>query len=289
MRSKSVYSIVATFLLLAATSRGEDAGLAKELTDKGAKLAETEGVITGFDLANPATWTDDDFQKIAQLPHLHRINFGAGLTNHQLSLLIHLPEVSTFSTNAADLDDDGVRQFANFKNLTVLTFYHPCDKFLGGGLADLAVLPKLVSLTVGGSKAFGNEGMAAIGKLAHLQNLRIFLCRFKSQGVASLKDLKELRSIVLNYKAALPDDAMASLASVKSLESITLLEERMSLAALSELKQLPALKSLTLTGIDVPESDIEKLKAELPGALVKWATPTPIELQRIQTVLDAKY
>ncbi len=290
-RSTAIHFIVALFLLVATASRGDDAGLTKELTEKGAKLTETKGVITGFDLPDPTKWSDDDFKKIGQLSHVQKLGFGLGLTNHQLSLLTHLPEVTAFTTNGAQLDDDGVRQLAKFKNLTFLTFFHPGQKFTGVGLADLAALPKLESIRVGGSRVFGNEGVAAIGKLSHLKNLHIYHCHFDSQGLAALKELKDLRSLLLNYKPVTlqGDAAMAHLSAVKSLESITLVEERLPLADLSLLKQLPALKSLTLTGIDIPESDVAKLKAELPSAQIKWATPTPMELQRIQTVLDAKY
>ena len=140
--------MAALLLLVATASRGDDATLTKELTEKGAKLTETKGVVTGFDLPDPTKWSDDDFGKIGQLSHLQKLNFGIGLTNHQLSLLTHLPEVTAFATNGAQLDDDGVRQLAQFKNLTVLTFFHPGETFTGSGLADLAALPKLESLTI---------------------------------------------------------------------------------------------------------------------------------------------
>jgi hypothetical protein len=295
IRSKARYFIAASLLLLvAATSRGEDAGLAKELTEKGAKVTETQGVITGFDLPNLSKWSDDDFKKIGQLSHVQKLSFGPSLTNHHLSMLIHLPEVSTFTTNGSQLDDDGVRQLANFKNLAVLTFFHPSNKFTGAGLADLSVLPKLEGLTVGGSSVFGNDGLAAIGKLSHLKNLRVWHCNADSQGLAFLKDLKELRSITVGQRLSnkpptlLADDALAILASIQSLESVSLMEARLSLAALSQLKQLPALTRLTLDGIDLPESDVAKLKAELPRAQIKWIAPTPVAMKRIGALFDQK-
>ena len=127
IRSRAACCLAALLLLLIApASRGEDAGLVKEFTEKGAKLTETQGVITGFELPDLSKWTDDDFKKIGALSHVQKLSFGAGLTNHHLSLLIHLPEVSTFTTNGSQLNDDGVRQLVHFKNLTVLTFFHPC-------------------------------------------------------------------------------------------------------------------------------------------------------------------
>jgi hypothetical protein len=291
IRPMVLCSITASLVLLVVVaSRAEDSGLAKELTEKGAKLTETQGIITGLDLPNLAKWSEDDFKKIGQLAHLQKLSFGAGLTDHHLSLLIHLPEVTTFTTNGSQLDDDGVRQLANFKNLTVLTFFHPGKEFTGVGLADLTVLPKLESLTVGGSSVFGNEGLSAIAKLSHLKGLRIWHCNADSQGLACLKDLQDLRSITVGQRLSnkpptlLDDNALAILASMKSLESVSLMEARLSLSALSKLKQLPALTRLTLGGIDIPESDVAKLKAELPRAQIKWTAPTPVEMKRIEAL-----
>jgi hypothetical protein len=192
--------ILAGCLLFGTSARGgQETSLAKELSDKGAKLTGAHGVITGFDLPDLSKWNDDDFKKIAELSRIQKLSFGRGLTNHHLSLLIHLPEVTAFTTNGSDLDDDGVRQLAQFKKLAVLTFFHPGRKFTGVGLADLSALPELEGLTVGGTNAFGNEGLAAIAKLPHLKNLRVWHCDADSKGLAPLKDLRELRSITVGH------------------------------------------------------------------------------------------
>ena len=190
----------------------------------------------------------------------------------------------------AQLDDDGVRQLAKFKDLTVLTFFHPSQKFTGVGLADLAMLPKLENLSVGGNRVSANAGLEAVGKLSHLKSLRVYHVDIDSKGFAFLQGLKELRSLLINYNppAIFGEDAVAILTSLHSLESITLVESRLSAASLSRLKQLPSLTRLTLDGFDISEADVEKLKADLPKAQIKWTAPTPVVLKRIQGLYEKK-
>src|SRR5260370_14257357 len=107
-----IATLVALVLLSAATIRAQDAAIANDLTAKGAKLTDTHGTITGVDLSDLSKWSDADFTKIQQLTHLQKLSFGRGLTNHELSLLTSLAEVTSFTTNGSELDDEGVRQFA---------------------------------------------------------------------------------------------------------------------------------------------------------------------------------
>src|SRR5262249_45061313 len=146
----------------------------KDLTAKGAKIAEIKGVIATFDLPDPSKWSDEDFKKINELPHLQRLGFGLKFNAHQLSLLTELSDVTLIGTNGADLSDADIKQFTRFKKLTTLAFFHPGKSLTGPGLADLATLPSFESLTVGGSSTFGNDGMAAIAKLPHLKSFRVW-------------------------------------------------------------------------------------------------------------------
>jgi hypothetical protein len=50
---------------------------------------------------------------------------------------------------------------------------------------------------------------------------------------------------------------------------------------------LPQLKRLTLDGIDMPESDVERLRTELPGVQIKWTAPNEGNLKRINALFGA--
>lgn len=277
-----------------AETGAEPAQIVRELSGKGAKFTESGGAVTGIDLPDLTSWTDDDFRHAAQLTHLQKLSFGRGITDHQLELLIHLPDVTAFTTNGAQLSDQGVKLLASFKRLKVLTFFHPGKDFTGTGLAELSALPDLENLTVAGTSTFGNTGMEAVAQLPHLTSLRVFHANPDSAGVAKIAHLDKLVSITLGQRlsfkppAMVADDTIGILLSLKSLESISLMESRLSLEKLSQLKQLPKLKRLVLDGIEMPESDVDLLRKQLPGVQIKWTPPTPDNMKRIKGLLGEK-
>lgn len=290
IQNSFISSMLLAAALFATVGRADEAQVAKELTAKGAKITETKGVITAFDLPDPSKWSDDDFKRINELPHLQRISFGLKFNAHQLSLLTNLPEVTTIATNGADLSDADIKQFTQFKKLAVLAFFHPGKSLTGPGLADLATLPAFENLTVGGSSTFGNEGIAAIVKLSHLKSLRIFHTNVDVEGISRLKEIHGLTSITVGQRLTMKpppelcDDAIPAVVSVKSLESVTLMEARLKLDSLRQFKEIPALKRLTLDGIDIPEADVATLRKELPGVQIKWTAPNEQNMKRIKAL-----
>jgi hypothetical protein len=276
--------------LCAYAARGDDAEIEKQLAAKGAMFGKTKDVITRVQIADCSAWNEADFQKLTQLTHLQDLDFSSGLTDQQVTLICTLPDVASIQTNKAQVTDDGVKTFAKFGKLRVLKFFHPHKAFTGVGLAQLADMPGLKSLTVAGSDSFADAGMAAVGKLRQLEEFRCWHAGNTPAGVAKLKELAGLKRINLGqrlaYKppAAVSDETIATLVEMKSLESLQLSEARLKLAALVELKHLPHLKILTLDGIDMPESDVEQLKKELPMVQIKWTRPTEAYVKRIKAM-----
>jgi hypothetical protein len=158
------------------------------------------------------------------------------------------------------------------------------------GLVHLAKLPKLESVTVAGSPAFNDDGLAAVARLTGLKEFRTWHAGGTDEGVKKLKELKGLKGLFLGqrltYKppACPTDDTLAVLAEMKSLESLQLDEARLTFTALQQLKQLPALKKLTLGGIDIPREDVERLKRELPQVKVEWTEPNEAYQRRIRAL-----
>jgi hypothetical protein len=270
-------------------ARGAETGIAKELTKKGAKLTEKDGIVTGFELADCSKWTVADFHKVAQLAQLKTLSLGLGLNDQALAELSALPNVESVVTNGMQITDEGMKSLAKFKKLHNLAFFHP-GKFSGTGLAYLSDLPDLQKLTVAGSNSFGDEGMAAVVKLPHLQEFRTWHTGATPVGIAQLKEVKDLKSISLGQRLSytppisLSDETLTFLAGIKSLESISLMEARLSISSLTQLKQLPALKRLTLDSIDLSEAEVERLRKELPNVQIKWTKPTEANLKRINAL-----
>ena len=72
---------------------------------------------------------------------------------------------------------------------------------------------------------------------------------------------------------------------MQNLESLNIGEAHFTLAELSKLKGLPKLKLLTLWATDFPESDVEKLRAALPGVKIDYQPMTPDQQKKFDQYL----
>jgi hypothetical protein len=279
-------------LILALLAQEEEA--VRLLREKGAKLVESKGVVTSVEAGDVSKWTADDFQRLGRLSRLRSLSMDVGLTDATAVHLAGLAELESLQTNRSEMTDDGMKALLPLKKLKVLKLFHPGKAFTGTGLAHLAELPDLERVTVAGSLQFGDEGMAAVAKLTRLKEFRTWHAGQTIEGVKKLRELKNLKQLTLGQRLAykppttVSDETMAVLAELTTLESLQLEEARLSFDALKQLKSLPALKSLLLQGIDLPESDVDRLRAELPKVDVKATKPTEAYQKRIQALFGAK-
>jgi hypothetical protein len=295
--SSVLRGLVGALLLCAMVSspvRGDDAEIAKLLKDKGVKVTEPKGVVTAVAVPDGSKLTDADFAQIGRLVHLKSLDVNNGLNNDRLAMLANLAELENIQTNVAQVTDDGIKPLAKLKSLRNLKFFHPGPMFSGAGLAHLAELPHLERLTVAGSFAFNDEGMAAVAKLTKLIEFRSWHVGWTQEGVKKLKDLPQLKSLNLgqrlSYKvpACPTDETIAVVAEMKSLETLQLAESRLTLAALRQLKQLPAMKHLILEGIDMPKADVDRLKMDLPTVKIDWTEPNETYKKRIKALFGGE-
>jgi hypothetical protein len=279
-----------SMLFLTSLLGADEAQIAKLLKEKGVTVTETKGVVTGVAIRDGKKVEDADFTQIGHLSHLKTLDLNACLTDARLAQLSGLAELESLSTNVADVTDDGLKPLAKLKRLRTLKFFHPGKSFSGSGLAHLAGLPNLQSLTVAGSFAFNDDGLAAVATLTQLREFRTWHAGGTNEGVKKLKKLTNLKSLNLGqrltYKApACPnDDTVAIVAEFQSLEMLQLGESRLTFAAIQQLKQLKSLKKLTLDGIDMPKGDVERLQKELPAVKIDWTEPNETYRKRIQAL-----
>jgi hypothetical protein len=271
-----------------------DGEVAAMLKERGGQVTQANGVVTAVALKDDAKLTDAEFARLAQLRQLKMLSLSGGLDDARLAQLATLDALEYLQTNLAQISDDGVKPLARLKNLRNLKFFHPGKAFSGAGLIHLAGLPQLERLTVAGSLAFNDDGMAAVAQLPHLSEFRTWHAGGSDDGIRKLRDTKTLKSLHLGqrltYKppACPTDNTLAILAEMKSLESLQLEEARLSLPALQQLRQLPALKKLTLGGIDIAREDVERLRSEMPSVKVEWTQPNDIYQRRILALFGAK-
>jgi len=286
VRSFRIFSLLALSLQAGAVW-ADDAAVIKMIKEKGGEVTEANGRATSLTLSDGSKLTEAEFRQIGQLGNLKTLTLSNCLNDQTLGFLTTLTELESLQTNLMQVSDEGIKQLAQLKKLRQVKFFHPGKTFTGVGLAALADLPNLEALTVAGSFAFGDEGMAAVAKLTHLKSFRTWHAGQTIEGVKKLREMKNLKSLHLGqrltYKApSCPnDEVVAVLAEIKTLDTLILDEARLSLDALSKLKQLPELKTLTLGNIDMPEADMEKLQKEMPKVTIKWTKPTETAVKRI--------
>jgi len=277
-------------LLLGGSAIADDSEVAKALKEGGATVVLTKGVVTRLEVGDCSKWTEEDFRRVGGLAGLKDLSMGAGLSDATMPLLCGLPELEVLQSNQSQVTDEGMKALCGLKKLKTLKLFHPGKSFTGAGLQHLTELPALERLTVAGSLSFGDEGMAAVGKLVHLKEFRTWHAGHTLEGVRSLKELKQLQSLTLGQRLAykpptsLSDEALPVLAELTSLQSLRLEEARLKGESLIQLKKLTGLKSLTLEGIDVAEADVEHLRKELPGVDLKWTKPNETYQKRIQAL-----
>jgi len=287
---------ITIFLLFAfgtGAALADDADIGLQLKDKGGQVVASKGLITSVTFQDAAKLTDEDFRRLTGLTHLQTLSLSNGLNDARFAQLAGLSRLETLQTNLAQITDDGIKPLARLKSLRNLKFFHPGKEFTGAGLVHLAGLPNLERLTVAGSLAFNDDGMAAVARLANLKEFRTWHAGPTLTGVKQLAALKNLKSLHLGqrltYKPpACPDDAtIAVLAQMKSLETLIIDEARLTLPALRQLKQLPNLKKLTLGGIEIPGADVELLKRDLPAVNIEWTEPNPVYQKRIRALFGS--
>jgi hypothetical protein len=269
---------------------GDEEEIGRLLREKGATVAEAKGLVTSVEASDCSKWTDEDFRQLGHLVHLRNLSLGPGLSDSTVALLTGLSELDTLQTNLSTMTDDGVKWLVQLKKLKNVKFFHPGKFFTGAGLAQLAELPNLERITVAGSLEFGDEGMAAVSKLANLKEVRTWHAGQTLEGVKKLRDLKNLKSLTLGQRLAykpptsLSNETLFVLAEMKSLESLQLEEARLAFDSLIQLKQLPGLKKLTLEGVDIPEESVERLRKELSKTEIKWTKPNDVYMKRIRAM-----
>jgi hypothetical protein len=281
-------------VLAVGLAAADDAEIGKLLKGRGAEVTESKGTITSVNVSDGVKFGDEGFRDLLRLPHLKMLSLSNGLNDERVAQLTALTELEYLQTNLAQVTDDGVKSFARMTNLKNLKFFHPGKSFSGAGLAQLAGMPNLQHLTVAGSFAFNDDGMAAVAKLPKLKEFRTWHAGGTNEGVKKLTALKNLKSLHLGqrltYKSpACPnDETLPILAEMTSLESLILDEARLSFSALEQLKRLPNLKTLKLSGIDIAKGDVERLKTEMPRVKIEWTEPNETYQKRIRALFGNK-
>ncbi|MEZ5384455.1 MAG: hypothetical protein R3F13_02950 [Prosthecobacter sp.] len=254
---------------------------AEELKKLGASVTETAGVVTKVRVKCDA-FTAANFRMLGQMKTITDLTIsGKTITDETFALLTGLSELEKLSTDGIQLTDDGFKHFGSFKKLQSLALFHPAfrsEKFTGAGLVHLKALPKLEKLTFAGSTA-GDAALEAVGQIIQLKEFRTWHTAQTQAGNVHLLNLTNLISLRIGQRlpswgsdapASFDETTMKTLAGIKTLESLELTEARLSAKVIPDLKALPKLTRLKFQNVDMPDADVEAVKAALPNCRVDF-------------------
>lgn len=282
------------------SATADDMKVAASLRELGGQVTEAGGAVTKVSFRDCSKLGEAEFKAIGQLKSLKSLTlYGSckGLTDETLAHLAGLTALEELGTDGIQVTDAGLKHLAALPNLRSASFFHiafPDKGFTGAGFAVFKSLPKLERLTVAGTP-FNDKGMAAIAELTQLKEFRTWHTFQTQAGNEHLLKLTGLRSLMLGQRLrqyggkpnglSIDDSTLATLAKLKSLESLGLDEVRLTHAGLVQLKALPNLKKLSLQRADIPEADIVKLRADLPGLTIEWKPLTEDERKKLEGML----
>lgn len=278
------------FVLAASWCPGGDAAA---LTAKGFKITEKAGVIVSLN-GSTKGFSADDFTAIAAITTLTQLTLDGGeVDDANLKILAGLTALESISFNGTGFSDDGCKVFAGFTKLRSLALFHPSRSnvaFTGAGLAQLAALTDFENLTLAGANT-GDAAITAITKLPRLKGLRLWHNLETADGIKLLGGMSSLRRLTLGQRLpgrpprppALCDAVLPELAKLTSLEELTLQEARLGGDSLLTLKGVTKLKKLTVSQVDTPLADIERLRAALPAVTIDWK---PLTEEQAKTLKD---
>jgi hypothetical protein len=296
--SPTLLIFAAVVLFVSVPAYADDAAVAKQLEAIGGKVMLKDGVVSQVNFTDCSKIGDAELRAIGQLSHLKTlVLYGGckGLNDETAPHLASLKELEVLGTEGAELTDAGLKPLAALSSVRQISFFHLSLKtagFTGAGFEHLKACPKLERLTVAGIKV-RDEAFAAISTISQLREFSTWHTWQTEDANALLAKLPNLAKLKLGQRMpnphskapSLSDASIPTLVTMKSLESLNIGEARFTLGGLSQLKGLPKLKMLTLWVTDFPESDVEKLRAVLPGVKIEYQPMTADQQKKFDQYL----
>ena len=293
-----LFAIVLSITFLATSLLADDPAVAKQLQAIGGKVTLKDGIVSEVAFTDCSKVGDAEIRAISQLAHLRTLTlFGKchALNDSTIGLLGGLQELENFSTEGAQLTDDGLKGLAVLKAVKAISFFHlsfGMKGFTGVGFGHLKALPRLEKLTVAGI-SMGDDGFAALGTLTQLKELRTWHTYQTEAANASIARLTGLRSLHIGQRLprtavkapSLSDASLTTFASMKTLETLELGEAHFSVQALLALQSLPNLKKLVLFETDLSAGEVDRLKEKLPSVAIQWAPLTDEQRKKFDIYL----
>jgi hypothetical protein len=270
-----------TSLALHAAPPPPPPALGPALTASGAKMGPTyfsrDNVLQ---LKTDTPLSEDAWREIEKLqPHFVGTS-GKGIDDAAVARLSKLP-LEVLYLDGSSMTDAGWAVLKSLTSLKKISLSHNLS-WTGSGAVALANHPSLTTVGIGGT-SFGDVGMPAIASIKGLQALTLNHTRVTDTGLAALAGHPTLE--VLKYSPQmtprLTDASLKTVATLKKLKELGINDSVLTHdGGLNVLKSLPELQKLTLDKVGLSDSDLAKLKADLPKVDIKFTPAAPDAVEK---------
>ena len=169
----------------------------------------------------------------------------------------------SFTSNSVTFDKDG--------NVVSMCL---CEPWIDDDVVrEFPRLTKLERLYLRGPAEIGDEGLAALGRIAGLTRLLVSSGKVTDKGLAHLASLKKLESLSL-WSNAITDEGLRTLSRIQGLKDLGLYGgTRITEAGLRHLAGMKQLKSLRIDNATLAPAAVERLRQALPDCKLDVTRP----------------
>ena len=191
-------------------------------------------------------------QKLTKLTQLHVS--GVEITDSSLELLAGLSQLEFLGLSGTDITPSGLGTLKRFPKLKSVMFQRNTIGQTRPGacvitdaeLQILAEIPTLTSVTLGMGCEVTDQGMAALGKLAQLEELTVYGGEITDAGLAQLQSCSRLKKLSLSECKWFTDDGLTHLRGLTELQELELSNGEFTDAGMAHLEPLRKLETLSL-------------------------------------------
>lgn len=179
--------------------------------------------------------TATGYAYLKSLPHLKCLNVMANpMDVSRAKAISQLPDIQILNFERTDIDDDGLKEVTNIKNLRDLQL-EGCEKITGKGLIYLTRLSELKNLKLENDLQLSDKDIAIVGRLPKLRFLDI---RRTNVGDMTMEKLSnsEVTNLYIQ-RTRVTDRGLSRLATCKHLKLLEVEKNQFSKSALEQFEK----------------------------------------------------
>jgi HEAT repeat protein len=206
-------------------------------------------------------------------------------SDDDLAPLEDLPQLERVSLAKTGVTDEGLAHLAALRQLQSLSLADD-HEITDEGLAHLKGSTQLRSLDLSRTRVNG-EGFKSLEGMSRLRRLKLDQTRVTDIGLKHLRGLTNLQTLDLTM-THVTDAGLAYVGEMRGLESLNLFATSITDAGLAHLTGLTRLKNLTLRTGEITEAGVKALRQALPGTTIdddfSGDAPDPDESETVYEV-----